>query len=102
LKEHSETMEYYCKNQVRRLRVINSPLGAGLNAMNGIDYLEVVSFDQKTLEIHFLRPLPGQAGGVPAGPALTVDNIKIEGGTRVKNIKGIVGGGDQRGADRSG
>lgn len=80
-------MQYYCKNQVRRLRVINSPLGAGLNAMNGIDYLEVVSFNQKTLEIHFLRPLPGQAGGVPAGPPLTEDNIRIEGGTRVKNIK---------------
>lgn len=82
-------MQYYCKNQVRRLRVINSPLGAGLNAMNGIDYLEVVSFDQKTLEIHFLRPLPGQAGGVPAGPPLTKDNIRIEGGTRVKNIKAV-------------
>lgn len=80
-------MQYYCKNQERRLRVINSPLGPGLNAMNGVDYLEVVSFDQKTLEIHFLRPLPGQAGGVPALPPLTKDNIKIEGGTRVKNIK---------------
>jgi hypothetical protein len=82
-------MQYYCKNQIRRLRVINSPLGAGLNAMNGIDYLEVVSFDQKTLEIHFLRPLPGQVGGVPAAPAITEDNIKIEGGTRVKNIKTV-------------
>jgi hypothetical protein len=90
LKELSETMQYYCKNQVRRLRVINSPLGPGLNAMNGIDYLEVVSFDQKTLEIHFLRPLPGQVGGVPAGgPLITGENIRIEGGTRVKNIKVI-------------
>ncbi len=80
-------MQYYCKNQTRRIRVINSPLGPGLNALNGIDYLEVDSFDQKTLEIHFLRPLPGDVGGVPTGPPLALDNIKIEGGTRIQNIK---------------
>lgn len=82
-------MQYYCKNQERRLRVINSPLRPGLNAMNGIDYLEVTSPDQKTLEIHFLRPLPGQAGGVPAGLPLSMNNLRIEGGTKIKNIKTV-------------
>ena len=73
---------FFCKNQKRRLFVGESA------AINGIDYLEVVSFDQKTLEIHFIHPLPGETGEIPpASPPLTVNNFRIEGGVRVKNIR---------------
>ncbi len=55
--------------------------------LNGIDYLEVVSPDEKTLEIHFIHNLPGQTDGVPSGPNLTERNFAIEGGTRSGGIK---------------
>ncbi len=80
-------MQYFCKNKERRLRVSQSVTDATLNPINGIDYLEVVSSDQKTLEIHFLHPLPGEAGGVPNAPVLETKNILIEGGVRIQNIE---------------
>ena len=75
---------YYCKNERRRQAVSDSPV------FNGIDYLEVASDDQKTLHVHFLNPLPGQAEAIPAaGAVLTSDNIVIEGGVRTVGIKVI-------------
>ncbi len=74
--------QYLCKNQLRRAKVLSKSI------LNGIDYLEV-SADKKTLLIYFLHNLPGiaQEDSVPANSnALTVDNILITGGTRVRNI----------------
>ena len=77
-------MQYFCKNQERRLKVsLNS-------VINGIDYLEVDSPDQKTLKIHFLHPLTGETGGLPVGVGIVPlerTNIFIEGGVRIKNIE---------------
>ena len=76
-------MQYYCDNPKRRLKVFQN------NQINGIDYLEVVSLDQKTLKIKFIHVLTGETGGIPNGTGidpLKVDNIIIEGGIRIKNI----------------
>ena len=81
-------MQYYCKNLQRRLKVSTLTDGGGAFILNGIDYLEIASADQKTIEIHFLHPLPGEVGEVPAGgTVLTEDNFQIEGGVRIENIE---------------
>ncbi len=69
--------QYICENEKRRGLVRN------LATLNGIDYIEVASVDQKTLAVHFLNPLP--VG--PNPPALTAQNVTVEGGTRVRDIK---------------
>ncbi len=73
---------FRCKNERRRDAVEDQ------TAFNGIDYLEVASADQKTLEVHFIHPLPQEPGQVPPLPALalTVDNVRIEGGVQVKDV----------------
>jgi hypothetical protein len=76
-------MQYRCGNEGRR----NAVRAAG--TLNGIDYLEVASADQKTLKVFFLFPLPGEADGVPAGPALGKDNVAIEGGERIRSIRAL-------------
>lgn len=55
--------------------------------VNGIDYLEVDPTEQRRLRVHFLHPLPGQAGGVPAAPGLAARNIVVTGGERVTGVK---------------
>jgi hypothetical protein len=44
---------------------------------------------QTTLTVHFLFPVPGQPNAVPPSPApaLTVANLKIEGGARITGIQ---------------
>ena len=69
-----------CGDEIRRQVTAAS-------TFNGIDYVEVASADQRTLEVRFVQPLPGEAGGVPAGPALTVDNVRIDGGIRVVGVE---------------
>ena len=74
--------QYCCTNENRRELVRSS------GALNGIDYLEVISADQLTIEVRFLFPLPGQPSAVPdKTSALTKDNVVIEGGTRVRSIE---------------
>lgn len=74
--------QFRCKNKHRRVRVL------GQNTVNGIDYLEVASADQKTLNVSFLLNLPGQPDEVPSGgAALTKNNVRIEGGERVRDIQ---------------
>src|SRR5690349_3552102 len=73
--------QYFCKNKDRWKKVIKS------TEINGIDYLEVSSDDQKTLRLFFRHNLPGEPGGIPVNPPLTKDNIFIEGGVRVKHIE---------------
>ncbi len=75
--------QYSCKSLGRRNAVKNQ------KALNGIDYLEVASVDQKTLKVHFIHNLPGQSDPVPPSPApaLTTSNVSIMGGVRIKNIR---------------
>jgi hypothetical protein len=79
--------QYFCKNDLRRAVVRDALDGGGDPIRNGIDYLEIASADQKTLVVHFIHPLPGEAGGFPASPLLTRHNFVIEGGVRVKDIR---------------
>lgn len=79
--------QYLCGSNTRRLLVRKS------GHLNGIDFLEVSPDDQSVLFIHFLHPLPGETGGVPASAdPLRKENIRIEGGIRLTdiNIKTIV------------
>ena len=84
--------QYRCGNENRRDAVRNAKDSGGDPLLNGMDYLEVVSADEKTLEVHFLHPLPGQGGGVPAtGGPLTENNFVVQGGVRVQGITLKVG-----------
>ncbi|HTN47554.1 MAG TPA: baseplate J/gp47 family protein [Flavipsychrobacter sp.] len=74
--------QFFCKNRDRWKKIVAQEP----HAINGIDYLEVASEDQKTLKLFFLFSLPGQSNGVPSFPLLRKENIFIEGGVRVKNI----------------
>ena len=74
--------QFRCKNEGRRKKVEE------LKTLNGIDYLEVATFDQKTLKVFFIHNLPGQIDPVPAAAlALTKENVVIEGGVRVRGIR---------------
>jgi hypothetical protein len=59
---------------------------AAAAGLNGIDHLEVVSADQRTLAVHMLLALPGQPGG-PATPALTPEQVRVDGGVRVLGVR---------------
>jgi len=86
------TTQYFCSNEKRRQTVRDTLDGGGNPLLNGIDYLEVVTPDEKTLAVHFLHPLPGQPNGFPAGPALTDSNFRLDGGVRIQGITvGIAG-----------
>lgn len=61
-----------CKTELRRHAVRAS------TKYNGLDYLEVIGKDQKTLIVRFLEKAP---------ESITANNIKIEGGRRIRNIK---------------
>lgn len=75
------TTQYRCSNENRREAVRQKSI------LNGIDYLEIISPDQTTLEVHFIHNLPGQVNGLPASPALTERNFIIEGGVRITGLK---------------
>lgn len=60
--------------------------GAAGSTLNGIDWLEVVSDDQRTLEVHLLHPAPGEPGGVPGGAPWTAANLRVTGGERITGI----------------
>lgn len=59
---------------------------ASAAGLNGIDFVEVATADQRTLHVEFLLPLPGEPGG-PAAPILTPDNVRITGGVRVLGVE---------------
>ena len=85
--------QYFCSNENRRDAVRTLTDGGGKPILNGMDYLEVVTDDERTLEVHFIHPLPGETGAVPPSPApvLTETNIVILGGVRVQNISIVKG-----------
>lgn len=73
-------MIYFCCDKRRRNEV------RGRDDINGIDFLEVVDRDadnedlrQRQLRVHLLN--------AHSGDPLTVENVRIEGGERVKNIE---------------
>ena len=70
-------MNYRCQNERRRKQVLKDVV----RNLNGIDYLEVDS-GQRSLKVYFLRSLPS----LPI-TALKKENIIIEGGVRIKDIK---------------
>ncbi len=76
---------FFCKNRNRLKIIIEKKI------LNGIDYLEVVSTDQRTLKVFFAFNLPGEPGTIPVTSPplapLTKDNIVVDGGVRIKNIK---------------
>jgi hypothetical protein len=80
--------QYFCRSLRRRTEVLTT-LSGGKPVLNGIDFLEVASPDERTLNANFLFDLPGQPNAVPAFPApvLTADNVVITGGVRITGIK---------------
>ncbi len=74
-------MNYFCCDNDRRRNAVQAH-----PTLNGIDFLEVrdeitdpLDQRQRTLLVHFLKNLtPGE---------LTVENVRIEGGERIRNIK---------------
>jgi len=81
------TTQYACRHQRRRDRVAAATNASGQPFLNGIDFLEVSPTDHQTLVVHFIHPLPGQAGGVPAAPALAPGNFRIDGGVRITGVR---------------
>jgi hypothetical protein len=79
---------YYCKNEKRRTLVRGCKVVNGKPLFNGIDYLEVMP-DQTTLLVHFIHNLPGQEGGASDSDQLSKNNVVIEGGVRVRDIRVI-------------
>ncbi|MBN1428154.1 MAG: putative baseplate assembly protein [Anaerolineae bacterium] len=79
--------QYRCSNENRRDAVRFTTDSGDVPILNGIDYLEIASYDEKTLEVHFIHNLPGQTGGVPASPALIEQSFIIDGGVRIRDIK---------------
>jgi hypothetical protein len=73
--------QFFCKNKDRQKIIAREG-----SVINGIDYIEVFTVDQRTLKLYFLQNLPGQLNGVPANPPLKKENVFIEGGVRVKKI----------------
>ncbi len=81
------TARYLCR-QPRRVAAVRDTLANPQpDAINGLDYLEVVNPQQTLLDVFFVHPLPGQAGGVPASPTLTAANFSIAGGDRIRGIR---------------
>ena len=79
--------QYFCRSVRRRDTVRAAINGNGQPFLNGIDFLEVSPADHQTLLVHFVHNLPGQPDGVPAGPALTPDHFRIEGGVRITDVR---------------
>lgn len=71
-----------CADAARRAAVT-----APGSTFNGIDWVEVDATNQRVLVVGFLRPLPGQPGGVPGAPALAGANIVVEGGERITGFR---------------
>lgn len=81
------TMRYLCKAERRVAAVRDTLTNPQPVPVNGIDYLEIVSFDQRQIDVFFVHPLPGQTDGVPAAAALSKANFRIEGGDRITGIR---------------
>ncbi|HYP26684.1 MAG TPA: putative baseplate assembly protein [Blastocatellia bacterium] len=81
--------QYRCRNRNRQDAVRTARGEDGNPILNGIDYLEVASADQKTISLVFIHPVPGQADAVPPPPAsdLSEKNFRVEGGVRTQGVR---------------
>lgn len=80
---------YYCGTENRRNRVRNT-LVNGQPLWHGIDYIEVMADENPpSLQVYFLHDLSVPIYGNTQAPTLTLDNIRIEGGVRIKGIRAI-------------
>ncbi len=69
---------FFCAAEARRQAVREAVDDQGNAFVNGMDFVEVVpGSGQRTLELHFIHPLPGQSDAVPAAPVLGTANFKI-------------------------
>ena len=66
-------MIYFCCDDRRRNAIAAHP------TLNGIDFLEVTDMAAGTLAVHFIKDL--------APDALAVENVQLEGGERIRQIK---------------
>ena len=93
------TTQYLCRNERRRSAVRNPD---GQAVLNGIELLEVTAGDPSLLKIHFIHPVPGQAGGMPPRRQVTDrpesghrgwrsyhDNVQVEGVRAAANVLAI-------------
>jgi hypothetical protein len=71
---------YVCDDDDRR-RAVRAEA-----TINGIDFLEVDE-SQTQIDVTFIHPLPGEAGEIPAGPELEMENVLVEGGVRIAPIR---------------
>lgn len=84
----SPVTQIHSEVELRRTLVRTTVGSDGKPVLNGMDFLEVATPEQTTLQVHFIHPLPGQANGVPSAPvsSLTTANLVITGGVRVTEI----------------
>ena len=64
-------IQYFCATPRRRDEVRK------INSLNGIDYVEVSTSDQRTVLVHFIHPVAGLTGA----------NFRIVGGVRVTSVR---------------
>ena len=70
-----------CQDDTQRRRAVRAHRDAQGNPdLNGIDYIEVSEHDQRILNVHFMDKAPED---------ITVKNVRIDGGRRIRNIKVI-------------
>jgi hypothetical protein len=71
------------QDRAERVRAVREAV-----TVNGIEYVEIVSANQRTLDLVFVHPLPGEAGALPASmDPLRPEQIEISGGVRVTGIQ---------------
>lgn len=73
--------QYHCKSDDRR-NAVRTARKDGKPFLNGIDFLEVISADQRTLAVHFIHDLDA----VSSAPSLQRENIVITGGERIRDV----------------
>ncbi|MEY2500015.1 MAG: hypothetical protein QOI07_349 [Verrucomicrobiota bacterium] len=70
-----------CLDEARRESVREASL-------NGLDYVEVTSDDQKKLAVYFLDKAPPSVKlGEQSRPSITKHNVRIEGGERIRDLR---------------
>lgn len=82
-------VQYQCKSADRREAVRVARMD-GKPILNGIDFLEITSTDQKTLTVRFLHNLPGASSDPvppPPEPGPEAGNIIITGGERIVGVQ---------------
>ena len=58
-------------------------------SLNGLDYVEITSDDQRTMAVYFLGKAPPaiEAQGKPPRAPIAKKNVRIEGGRRIRNVR---------------